>query len=54
MSKAFDSIQHENLLSRLHLLGVSDPTLAWFKSYLSLRKQVVRIGSILSDPSHRQ
>ena len=33
---------------------VSDPTLAWFKSYLSLRKQVVRIGSVLSDPSHRQ
>ena len=52
MSKAFDSIQRENLLSRLHLLGVSDPTLAWFKSYLSLRKQVVRIGSVLSDPSH--
>ena len=24
--------------------------LAWFKSYLSLRKQVVRIGSDLSDP----
>ena len=33
---------------------VSDPTLAWFKSYLSLRKQVVRIGSVLSDPSHWQ
>lgn len=33
----FDSIQH-------------DPTLAWFKSYLSLRMQVLRIGSVLSDP----
>ena len=39
-----------NLLSKLHLLGASDPTLAWFKSYISLRKQVVRIGSVLSDP----
>ena len=41
-----------NLLSKLHLLGVSASALAWFKSYLSLRKQVVRIGSDLSDPSH--
>ena len=39
-----------NLLSKLHLLVVSASALAWFKSYLSLRKQVVRIGSDLSDP----
>ena len=50
MSKAFDSIQHDNLLSKLDLLGVSASALAWFKSYLSLRKQVVRIGSDLSHP----
>ena len=50
ISKAFDSIQHDSLLSKLHLLDVSDPILAWFKSYLSSRKQVVRIGSVLSDP----
>ena len=43
-----------NLLSKLHLLGVSASALAWFKSYLSLRKQVVRVGSDLSDPSHWQ
>ena len=49
MSKAFDSIQQDNLLSKLHLLGVSASALAWFKSYLSLRNQVVRIGSDLSD-----
>ena len=49
MSKAFDSIQHDNLLSKLHKLGVLDFTLAWFKSYLSLCNQVVRIGSVLSD-----
>ena len=48
MSNAFDSIQHDNLLSKLHLLGVSASALAWFKSYLSLRKQVVMIGSDLS------
>ena len=48
--KAFDSIQHDNLLSKLHSLGVSDSTLAWFKSYLSSCTQVVRIGSVLSKP----
>ena len=48
MSNAFDSIQHDNLLSKLHLLDVSASALAWFKSHLSLRKQVVRIGSDLS------
>ena len=30
MSKAFDSIQHDNSLSKLHLLGVSASALAWF------------------------
>ena len=52
MYKAFDSIQHDNLLSKLHLLGVSASALDRFKSYLSLRKQVVRIDSDLSDPSN--
>ena len=44
--------KHYNLLSKLHLLGMSASALAWFKSYLSLRKQVVRIGSDLSNPFH--
>ena len=52
MSKAFDSIRHDKLLSKLQSLGVSDSALAWFKSYVSSRKQVVRIGSALSDPLH--
>ena len=43
MSKAFHSIRHDKLLSKLQSLGVSDSALAWFK-------QVVRIGSALSDP----
>ena len=50
VSKDLDSIQHDNLLSKLHLLVVSASAPAWLKSYLSLRKQVVRIGSDLSDP----
>ena len=31
---------------------MSDSALAWFKSYVSSRKQVVKIGSALSDPLH--
>lgn len=49
MSKAFDSIRHDILLSKLHNIGVSNAAQAWFKSYLSNRKQVVRIGNTLSD-----
>ena len=48
MSKAFDSIKRDNLLSKLHVLVVSASTLSWFKSHLSLHKQVVRIGNDLS------
>ena len=50
MSKAFDSILQDKLLSKLQSLGVSDSALAWFKSYVSSRKQVLKIGSVLSDP----
>ena len=32
------------------LIGCVDSALPVFKSFLSLRKQVVRIGSVLSDP----
>ena len=49
-SKAFDSIRHDKLLSKLQSLGVYDSALAWFKSYVSSRNQVVKIGSVLSDP----
>ena len=31
-------------------MGVSDSALAWFKSYVSSRRQMVRIGSALFDP----
>ena len=49
MSKAFDSISHEILLSKLQSVGTSPSTTKWFHSYLSHRSQVVRIGSTISD-----
>ncbi len=49
LSKAFDSIDHSILLVKLQTIGVSTSVLAWFKSYLSGRSQIVRIGSTLSE-----
>ena len=44
-SKAFDSIDHNKLLSKLKSLGTSSFALDWFRSYLKDRRQYVRIGS---------
>ena len=48
MSKAFHSINHPILLHKLKCVGASSQTVEWFKSYLSGRKQYVRIGSTKS------
>ena len=49
LSKAFDSIDHANLLAKLQALGVSRASLDWFKSYLSEWLQCVRIGAETSS-----
>lgn len=46
LSKAFDSIHHETLLKKLRgLINISDDALKWFTSYLTRRKQYVRINN---------
>ena len=50
MSKAFDSIRHDLMLSKLRKTGVSESACAWFESYLSQREQVVKIQETLSSP----
>ena len=52
LSKAFDSIEHEILLRKLRELGVSIQAMEWFRSYLTDRKQRVRIGCEVSGPRH--
>lgn len=42
-SKAFDCLGHELILNKLEQLGVKGQALAWFKSYLEGRSQVVEI-----------
>ena len=48
-SEAFDSVDHSLLLKKLNNIGVSEEALNWFESYISNRKQFVRIGSSESN-----
>ena len=50
MSKAFDSVDHKLMISKLQDAGASSSCIEWFRSYLSGRQQVVRISSALSEP----
>ena len=43
LKKAFNTVNHEILLNKLHMHGVSLNALDWFKSYLTNRVQVTRV-----------
>ena len=49
ISKAFDRVWHTGLLHKLQAAGVTGDALAWFKNYLSDRKQQVVLPSTVSD-----
>ena len=51
LSAAFNTIDHTILLDRLNgYYGISELALGWFKSYLSGRTHLVKVGSTLSHP----
>ena len=46
--KAFDVIDNELLLKELSIYGATLSSVAWFKSYLSVRKQFISLGKTTS------
>lgn len=48
LHKAFDKVDHGLLLAKLGKLGVRDPLLSCFASYLSGRSQIVKINNSYS------
>lgn len=48
-SKAFDTVDHQILLSKLHKYGIRGNSYSWFLSYLSNRMQLVKIDDVKSD-----
>lgn len=50
LKKAFDTVSHQKLLTKLHDIGVTDVAQNIFASYLTNRYQIVKIAKIQSDP----
>ena len=49
LSKAFDTVNHSVLISKLYNFNLSSNTLAWISSYLSNRRQCVKIKDACSS-----
>ena len=47
-SKAFDTLNHVALLSKLRKIGISSQVIDWCESYLTNRKQCVKNGDTVS------
>ena len=48
--RAFDKVPHSLLLDKLSAKRLHQTTLCWFNSFISIRRQQVRINSHLSEP----
>ena len=49
LKKAFDTADHQLLLTKLEYIGIRGHALEWFKSYLESRFQIVFTNGVLSD-----
>ena len=50
LQKAFDTVDHDILLSKLKAVGANGNVIKWFDSYLSGRNQVVDVNGVFSPP----
>ena len=51
-SKAFDKVDHNVIMDKLRLMGISGKIYDWITSFLSLRYQTVIVNGFSSEPSH--
>ena len=51
-SKAFDTVNHKILFTKLEFYGIRGQVLDWFKSYLSFREQYVEYNNTCSSYKH--
>jgi hypothetical protein len=52
IAKAFDTIPHDKLLSKLNSLGISEQIFIWVKNFLYNRMQYVELGGARSKEIH--
>ena len=50
LQKAFDTVDHKILFSKLTSIGLSPNSVKWFTSYLNQRTQIVSINNNFSNP----
>ena len=49
LKKAFDTVNHDIMLSKLQHYGIRGSALEWFESYLSNRRQYTTTNGVISD-----
>ena len=52
LQKAFDTVDHDILLMKLELLGLSSDAIRWFRSYVSGRQQLVDVSGTFSSQAN--